>query len=189
MKAHKRREPEWPPLEEDVRSPEDVRRAFHKGLLVGCLTMGCVAAVAVAALVLLGIMVESGALPDSAAVPGHELREETLGMLRESGVLGEDEEVLYYYSDAMLSFREDGNFFTDQRVVSYWIEDGDLIIEEATYPEITDITTVFNDGFFENTDVWVERLDGDSFYLAVGNESGRDHVFVELLMDTWRSNR
>jgi hypothetical protein len=100
-----------------------------------------------------------------------------------------DEEVLYYYSDAMFSFRDNGNFFTAQRVVSYRTESGELMIEDATYAEIADITATFNEGYFENSYILVERTEGNSFYLAVSNESGLDRVFVRLLMDTWLENR
>ena len=189
MSARNSTESDWPAMEDDVRSDEDVRRAFRKGLLVGCVALGCLVATATAAVVLLVTMIDSGRIPDSAAMPGGALREETLSMLRESGLLGVDEEVLYYYSDGVISFREDGNFFTDQRVVSYWIEDDELVMEDAIYLEIADIATTFNDGLFANSDIWVERLDGDSFYLAVSNESGLDRVFVRLLMDTWQENR
>lgn len=190
MNTHTDRELEWAPFEDDARSPKDLRRAFRRGVLAGCgCSLGGLLVLAATSFMVLGLLTVTGHIPDSAAVPGDELHEATLSMLREEGVLGEDEEVLYYYSDGTFSFREDGNFFTDRRVVSYWLDDDDIVVEEATYPEIADIAPEFDDSLLANSAILVERVNGDSFYMIVSNESDLDEVFVTLLIDTWRENR
>ena len=157
---------------------------------MGCgASLGCLVVVVITVLIVLGVLIETGHLPDSAAVPGEELPEATLTFLRTSGVLGEDEEVLYFYSDGLFSLQEDGNFFTDRRVVSYVGDGDDLIVEEATYPEIVDITAIYDDSLFANSEVLLDLVSGDSLYLLVSNESDLDEEFVELLLATWQENR
>ena len=190
MSTYTKDDPDWAPFEVDARSPRDLRRAFRRGVLTGCgCSLGGLLVMAATSFMVFGLLTVTGHIPDSAAMPGDELHESTLSMLREEGVLGEDEEILYYYSDGVFSFREDGNFFTDRRVVSYWLADDDIVMEDVAYPEIADITAAFDDTLFANSKILVEQVDGDSFYLAVSNESDLDEEFVELLIATWVENR
>lgn len=62
-------------------------------------------------------------------------------------------------------------------------------MEDAAYPEIADITTQFDDTLLANSEIVVERVNGESFNLIVSNESDLDENFSELLIDTWRENR
>lgn len=107
------------------------------------------------------------------------------------GALNEDEEVLYFYSAGFLSYKEDGNFFTDKRVVSYWTDPslGDIYVDQANYSEIESIDTDFTDSYLEDSIITITRKDETQFSLYVSNELGRDHVFYEVLERRWRLNK
>lgn len=190
MRATDEDEADWAQVEDDVRSPADVRRAFRKGVLVGCGTglLGIVALVFIA-LVALSVMIETGLVPDSMAVRGEDLPASALTFLAEAGLLEEQEQVLYYYCDGLVSFREDGNLFTDRRVISYWEEGEELFVEQATYSEISAIEPIYDDSLFANSQIWVERASGEAFQLIVSNEDDLDEEFVELLIETWTAKR
>ena len=181
---------DWVDFEDPPPGRQDVRRAFRKGVLVGCgASLVGVAALAVAAMIVFSLLMDSGHIPDTAAVPGDEVKDSLLELLREDTGLREDERVLYYYSAGTFDFHEDGNYFTDSRVVSYWIEGGEFFFEEATYPEIDDIVPTYEEAFLENSQIWIERGDGSSFMLYVSNEDGGDETFISLLIETWQANR
>ncbi len=183
-------DPEWAFLEEGSHSPGDARHAFRKGVLAACgCFLGSLLVIGTTAAIAITVLMETGRIPDSAAVPGHQLHESTLSFLREEGLLEEDERVLYYYSDGTFSFREDGNFFTDQRVISYWLEGDDIVMQSATYPEIADITPKFEDSILGNSEIWLDLEGGEQLYLIVANESDLDEEFVRLLTEIWMENR
>lgn len=168
------------------------RRAFLLGMLAGCglslvLAVGLVAAAAVAVTVLM----ETGHVPDTAAIPGEALPAATRDLLVAEGLIEPDEQVLYFYSGGFLSLREDGNLFTDRRVISYSEdEDGDeLVVEQASYPEIADVQVLYGEGFLADSEVTIVRHDGDSFWLRVCNDEGHDRRFVERLVETWERAR
>jgi len=163
------------------------RPAFRKGLVIGCAFAAAAPVVLVAfGLLVIGVLIETGVLPDSAAVPGHELTATTLDVLREEGLIEEDERVLFFYSDGFFSVREDGNFFTDRRAVSYWEDGDDFYVESADYHDVESIEFAHDTSLLANSVITVERVDGSQFELIVSNEAGKDEEFFELLERTWR---
>ena len=167
-------------------------RAFRRGLLTG-IAATLLAQVGLVLVILVGVgrLIEKGIIPDSAAVPGEKLPRATVDFLRENGIVEEDETVLYYYGSGLLSLREDGNLFTDRRVISYWEDENEeLVVEWAAYPDVVDIHVDFApEGAEDASQVAVEKGDGAFLELFVSNEEGRDHAFVDLLRNTWEKNR
>ena len=177
-------------LDEAPRRQGSSRRPFLLGMLAGCgislvLALGLVAAAAVA----ITVLMESGHVPDTAAIPGDELPPPTRDFLVEQGLVEPDEQVLYFFSGGFLSLREDGNLFTDRRVISYFESDGELVVEQAAYPEIADVEVEYGEGFLADSEVTIVRTDGESFLLLVCNEEGHDRRFVERLIETWELAR
>ena len=113
--------------------------------IVGGGVIGCAIAAAISAalaligfigLIALGLLMDEGRIPNSAAVPGRELTATTLDFLHSEGLLGEDERILFFYADGFLSVRADGNFFTDRRAVSYWENDDEIRFEAVTLERV-----------------------------------------------------
>ena len=160
--------------------------------------MGCVAIVGIVvvgtivlALVGFGHAIERGYLPDTLAIPGEKLQPRVIRLLRQEGIVDQDEAVLYFYSAGLLSFLEDGNLFTDRRVISYTESmdvEGEVQVFSATYPEITKIEPDWSDSFFEDS-VLTVHTEAHQFILWVSTERERDRAFYNRLIETWNANR
>jgi hypothetical protein len=178
---------------EDASLEDRSRPALRKGLVIGCAIAAAISAalalIGFIGLIALGLLMDEGRIPNSAAVPGRELTATTLDFLHSEGLLGEDERVLFFYGDGFLSVRADGNFFTDRRAVSYWEDDDEVRFEAAGYHEIEGVVFEPDDSLFANSVITIERVDGSQFGLVVSNEANKDEEFFELLDRTWKENR
>lgn len=98
------------------------------------------------------------------------------------------EKYLYFYSLGVVSFEEDGNLITNQRVVSYANEDGEPWIAEARYGEITDISVNQGSNFFDDTVITVHHEDeDDDFELYFSIKRGLDRKIVQYIRDRLQS--
>jgi hypothetical protein len=137
----------------------------------------------------LTLFINFGAIPDVKVVSGNELQESVKEELVEIGVIGEKEEIKYFYSEDLFSFVDYGNLFTQDRVVSYELdlETNERRIYSASYNEISHIEFEKGEGALEDSiiDIYV---DGEHrFSLVVSQEEGGDKVFHEALVKKWKS--
>jgi hypothetical protein len=119
--------------------------------------------------------------PSTAVVPGADVRTGDLAYLRDSGLLEDDEELLYFYSPGFLSMEGVGVLATDWGVTSYWT---DPISEELgaaflAYGDIEQIETNAGADVWGNTVVRVTGRDGSWFVFVLSSEGGGDAAFVE----------
>jgi len=138
-------------------------------------------------LVLLTVLGSFG--PSTVATPGSQLSERTRNILIEEGLITPDENVLYFYSAALFSVREEGNLFTDQQVVSYEVVEGETFVFAANYEEIEAIDVNYGDGWLTDTEITVRAQDGNEFLLIASGEEGGDREFVTRLMSEWKRHR
>jgi hypothetical protein len=119
--------------------------------------------------------------PSTAVVPGADVRTGDLAYLRDSGLLEDNEELLYFYSPGFLSIEGVGVLATDWGVTSYWT---DPISEELgaaflAYGDIEQIETNAGADVWGNTVVRVTGRDGSWFVFVLSSEGGGDAAFVE----------
>lgn len=119
--------------------------------------------------------------PSTKALPASEIPAAYVDSLVEAGILTPDEELEFFYSAGLFSILEDGNLFTDRRVVSYETADGALSLASAGYDEIRDIEVEYSTGALDDSMVTVHTHDGGEFVLLVSAEEGRDKEFVAQL--------
>jgi hypothetical protein len=159
-------------------------------LLMGC---GSIIGGLILLLVVLAIVftaaIDTGHIPDSAALPKGKIPARLLTKLREWGVIEPGEEVQFFYSCAFFSLKADGNLFTDKRVILYQEIDGEMEIYSAHYPEIDSITFHESESWTEDSSITITLNDGDWFLLIVSADGGRDVVFEQKLRDMWQRNR
>jgi hypothetical protein len=104
--------------------------------------------------------------------------------------LNSDVNLLYFYSDALIDIREDGNGLTDRHVFSYWKDEGDrFYYDQAAFEEIKDINVNWAKSWGENTTIDIVKNDGGSFILYVSNSEKRDRVFVAALKEKWNRSK
>lgn len=171
--------------------PRDQGLSLPAKLAIGCVAVGGLGTMALVMLLLaLGLGIELGQVPDTAALPAGKIPPRIVENLREMGVVAPDEAVLYFYSAGFLSVEEDGNLFTDRRVISYQQEEGgELELHSATWDEVEDLEFSNSDSWLEDSAITVYTTDGDWFLLLVGAESQRDDDFFKKLERQWRTKR
>jgi hypothetical protein len=158
--------------------------------LIGC--GGCAGAVVglvLLAVVVLAVGFETGYLPDDRALARGRIPHRALSVMREHGIIDPQEEVLYYYSDGLFSYLEDGNLFTPERVITYQTTDDHLSVYSATYPEIESIEFEPSEDWYENSVITVTCTDGDWLILVVSRTNGGDRRFHQQLRERWQRER
>lgn len=100
--------------------------------------------------------------------------------IRELGLLESDESIKYFYSDGFLDIKEGMYFVTRDKLVVYckeW-EDPAFIVK---YDNMSDLEIEYNDGFLEDSYMYVETVEGDYISFPVSSEKGRDKVFYNYV--------
>jgi hypothetical protein len=163
--------------------------SFGKAIVIGCcgVIAGCVVLMIGAGIVLtLGI--QTGHLPDSVARGKNRIPDKQLEDLRKAGIIEDGEDVQFFYSAGVLSIMEDGNLFTDRRVISYERIDDQLAIQQARYHEIESID--FEKGsLLEDAVITVNTKRDSRFVLYVSAESRQDRAFHKALMAMWAAKK
>jgi len=129
--------------------------------------------------------------PSTTVVDGSRLSESDLVFLKEEGLIEDNERILYFYSNGILSIKDDGQFISDGYVVSYYRnpEDGELYGGNVAYENIEDVSVEWSSSFLDDTIVRVTDIDNNEFELWVSSEAERDKIFVDELMMRWKTAR
>ncbi|MBD8526419.1 hypothetical protein [Pseudomarimonas arenosa] len=92
------------------------------------------------------------------------------------------EKFLYYYSLGAISFEEDGNLVTDQRVVSYATYEGEPFQFESRYEDIRDISVQQGQHFLDDTVITLHHEDPDlDFELWFSVKRGLDRKIANYI--------
>ncbi|WP_305967384.1 DUF3857 domain-containing transglutaminase family protein [Marinobacter salsuginis] len=130
---------------------------------------------------IMGVMVaeELRIIPSDQVVSGEELPADLKLFLSRQSVIGPQEEILKFYSDALWDFRQDGNALTNEGVFSYWQDNtGGFQFVKARYEDIADLE-VKKGGALESTMLKVFLKDGSFFWLVLSVDG--DESFVKSL--------
>ncbi len=167
------------------RNPSAARRvpAFHWS--------NAFAYVLVFPLLVLGTASMTGVVPSAEVISGEQMKQSDIAYLREAGILGEDEEIEHFYSTALLSIADDGQFYSSDYVTSYYVmpDTGELNLQYAAYPDIEDIEVDWSASFVDPTVVTITTTSEGSFELWLSNEKDGDRTFVDGMMALWREKR
>ncbi len=144
--------------------------------LLGCLT---------AVLVVFNISVSLNWIPSGAVVKGNQLPNWDIKFMQRMGFLHGDANLIYFYSDAFLFTRNDGNGVTDKNVFSYWYHDesDQLLYESVAFEDIEEISIDYAASRSDTTVVTIKPTNGSSFVLFASGEEGRDKLFVKAIQD------
>ena len=129
-----------------------------------------------------GIMQTAGVLPSAKVVTGSEMNSKDILLLTEKGIIHPNEKIEYFYSESLSSILKGGNILTDNRVVVYMQEEGNLQIYELPVQDIVSIELIkqgnyLNDSIYEvcsfQENAWIR--------LILSTEDQKDVAFVEAL--------
>ena len=142
---------------------------------VGC---GCASFVA---LLFFVFLVWVGSLPESGAIPGGQMRPESLEHLRDNGLITAGERVIYYYDYTMSMDDSEACFFTDRQVVYH--REG--VVNALTWSEVEGvdgwedfgqvIEVRSTDGRYLKCEI-AAMNDGEAFYRALGEQLERQGI-------------
>lgn len=131
---------------------------------------------------------ETGLTPGERVVEGKALLSHNIKFLQRKGVVRPGDEIRYFYSDAFISMRDDGNGFSNRHVFSYWKDEGKFFLESAGFDEIKDIKVIWGK-WNSDTVVEVVRQDNSRFPLYVSTAWKKDKLFVNSLLEQWQQQR
>jgi hypothetical protein len=157
------------------------RRRWMWGVGCGCSVCAVLALVTIAALAWIGAV--GSEFPDTALVRGEELTTSQNEWIEEHIGLEPGETIEWFYSTGVFDIHAEGQFVTDQRVVSYGeFEQGELVVSACAYADIESIEVEWNEDFLGDTLLTViPRGDEPDFFLFLSNEYDLDEVVVELI--------
>ena len=129
-----------------------------------------------------GLLTMTGVLPSTKVVTGSEMPSKDISLLTEKGVIHPNEKIEYFYSEGFSSILEGGSILTDNRVVVYVQEEGDLQIYELPFQDIVSIELI-KQGNFLNPSVYKVRSFHEDVWipLFLSTEDRGDVIFVEEL--------
>lgn len=160
-----------------------MKKFGKKKVVIGCAsTFGISIFVLLAAI---GLAINLGWLPDTAALPASKINPRHISKLAQMGIIKSGEKVYYFYSAGMFSISEDGNLFTDDRVISYQKFEGQFDVYEATYDEIASIDLDTSGSWLDDSIINITLKDGSWFMLLVSKEADGDKEFHKRLTDLW----
>ncbi|GAC21779.1 DUF3857 domain-containing transglutaminase family protein [Paraglaciecola arctica] len=135
------------------------------------------------------LALETPFLPGDSVRTESQLLDGDLKFLYRKQVLPANETIQYFYSDAFLSIRDDGNGFTNQRVFSYWLDEHEgFQLEVASYDQIKNIEVEYGVDD-SNTVITIKRRDSSDFMLFVSTIDGGDKLFFNMLNKLWKKNK
>jgi hypothetical protein len=105
-------------------------------------------------------------------------------------LLDKGEKIYKFYSE--FKKKNAGNFFTDRRVATYWIDNRDKEKNEisfAFYTNIKSIDTVYNVGATYSPYMLVTRLDSSHFNVSVNGKKEEIKSFFEDVLKQWQQHR
>lgn len=158
----------------------------HRSHFSGCLVVG--ALLFLSLVVGIGFVVQgirSGRLASTEALPQNKIPASQLNEISQIIGLRPDEQILYFYS-ARFTSAEDGNLFTNRRVISYTDQNGTPVISEASYDQVQDIDLFPSESWLDDSVVTVTMQDGSSFGMWVSTESSGDQAFFKRLVSEWK---
>ena len=113
-----------------------------------------------------------------------------LRRLRDIHLLDSNEKVYKFYSEATKDVA--GNFYTDRRMASYWIDRREKSRNEvnyAFYPDIVSLDTVYYAGASYSPYMLVTKKDGEQFKVCADGSHEEIKAFFEGALKMWKEKR
>lgn len=143
--------------------------------------IGAAVVVALGFFVLAGSCLYIGLMaPDTKVLSGRQVPARYVGQVRELGVLEPDEQIRYFYSDALLNIEEGFYLITDRKLVVYCR----AYEEPAVLVPLSSVAAVeadFSDSWIDDSIITVTLTDGTDVAFPASNEGGGDHRMYDAL--------
>ncbi len=138
----------------------------------------------VGAVVLLGLLVYIGTVgPDIKVLPGPQVPKRFVEKIDKLAVLEPDEQIRFFYSDALVDIEEGFYLLTDRKVVVY----SNRFVEPAIlvpFEEIESVEIAYDDSFWTDSQITLYLSDATYVYFPVSSEVGGDKLFHKALTES-----
>jgi hypothetical protein len=106
-------------------------------------------------------------MPSEDVIKGSQLPDTSIKFMQRQGLIRDDNDLIYFYSEAFWSNRDDGNGVTRERVFSYWRDEdtGRLLIRTARYPDIDNISVAGDKTDHGTAVITIKPKSGNNFFL------------------------
>lgn len=115
------------------------------------------------------------------------LNQDDINFIKSLKLLDDNETIYRFYSESKNEIA--GNFFTDQRIATYWIDQRNSTkdnINFAYYKDIAKIDTIFNAGLTYSPYILVTKRNGSKFKVSVDGKKNEIKSFFEDVLKEWR---
>lgn len=138
------------------------------------IVMGCIFGAIVLFLMFMGVLVETGTLPDTVVRKWELVPPDARAQIEDTVGVMEDETFKFFYTDHPFSYTANGYLVTDRRLIAYNKIHEDVIIMDCTYEDIEEIEIEQGTSFFEDTQLLVFPKDQEEGFtlLLSADESG-----------------
>ena len=154
--------------------------------IVGWITAS-LAALLIIILVALSALIEQGFMPSGEIENSSSLPDRIVQRLRDEGVITRSENIDLFYSASLLDVMADGNLITNERVISYWInETEELEVASASFGDISEANITAKGDELTDTILTITQADGAQFHLVLpvaGNGDNRFYRRVNQLIN------
>jgi hypothetical protein len=119
------------------------------------------------------------------------LSKDDIAYIQRLGLLEKDERIIQFYSEYKNSVA--GNFFTDRKMVSYWIDERDTTKNHVSFANYKDIASI--DAHYLSSALTyapymkVTKKDGSHFKICVEGEKAEIKVFFEKAVAMWKAHQ
>jgi hypothetical protein len=118
------------------------------------------------------------------------LSKDDIKYLKSLKILDDDETIYQFYSEFKIKYT--GNFFTNKRIASYWIDKRDSKKNEiafAYYRDISKIDTIYKAGATYCPYFLVTTKNGNTFKVSVEGEKKEITAFFEGAIQEWKKSK
>ena len=168
LKQHRKRT--QPELHEKRKRSFLFYFGMSAGIMIGVILIG---------LIIIGIL-----SPENKVYNDKDIKAEYYHFIKDNELIQDDEELIYFYSDAFFNFKNSFYFLTDKNIVLYsteWYEP-ELIIPLR---HINDFEYYKSESFFDDSYIKLLLHDGNEAYVYITIEENGDDRFYEKLMLNW----
>ena len=150
---------------------------MKKALKVIGIGVGSIFAIIIIALIASGLIG-----PDTAVYTGHQIPKRFMTTIRSLNLLEEDEQIRYFYSDALYDTKTGFYFVTDRNLILYSIswEEPETVIP---FDQIESLDVQYDDSFWEDSYVFVTTSSGMEISFPVSSDKGLDKKFVKAIQE------
>ncbi len=121
---------------------------------------------------------------------GNDLTKSDIQKIKELKILNDNEKIIKFYSE----YKKDvaGNFFTNKRIASYWLDENNKTkneINSAFYQDVIRLDTVIYAGATYSPYINVMRKDSTTFKVSFdGEKTEIQKIFKEVIL-IWKSHK